>query len=675
MIQFLLFTALFSSNIKSINIDNRINSSNEIVEVFEEEGYFSNNDYSIAECIYEENVSSASENTIVLSGTIDSYYSCDIDYYCFSILSDTTCQFNIVTGSMSTNLGFVLSKVKYNSNYYNYMYDIENTVTINNSRSFTKQLTCGTYYFYVYDSSYLTNTYYNYTIQMSMVRNNYHDYNILDIKNNKVTSDGDYAGGAIWVSDFVPFSEINVWTNNTNIDFYYNQNYRDLVYEYYQSLSSNGDIHLASYYIWSPNLKSVINASLIAIKECMLEYENNQQLTIDRINYYRDATELVFTVISAGVSLIPNITVNIVNTVFSLLAPSLIDWIFDMLLPKNSVNWSTYKAFLANLIEKTSCTIINNYPVYDNEDIVEIPIYYSITNNLSAFPTNYHYTFDYSKTYIHYYENIGTNVTDYQSNSVSNIYPFDRGRTYYILDNGDYASINSFIECSNMVDELRNPQIMSVNTPDSLPYISIGNYHWIKFIAPSTGRYYFSFHYGLYMGRYINGSSIIVDEFSSVASGYGFTNYIQSHSLGYLLNNGITTSVYFYKNLNENEVIYLRIRGNNWCGLFPSITYMISDYEISEVVHVHQMDIYEWINSISHYKSCLCGYSISEPHVVSSNAFSHGERFARCLLCGGLAERGFVNYMMADGTLLYIFIPNNIDDILYYYESKRELFI
>ena len=110
-------------------------------------------------------------------------------------------------------------------------------------------------------------------------------------------------------------------------------------------------------------------------------------------------------------------------------------------------------------------------------------------------------------------------------------------------------------------------------------------------------------------------------------------------------------------------------------ALFSSITYMISDYEISEMVHVHQLDIYEWINSISHYKSCLCGYSISEPHIVSSNAFLHGERFASCLLCGGLAERGFVNYMMVDGTLLYIFIPNNIDDILYYYESKRELFI
>lgn len=66
---------------------------------------------------------------------------------------------------------------------------------------------------------------------------------------------------------------------------------------------------------------------------------------------------------------------------------------------------------------------------------------------------------------------------------------------------------------------------------------------------------------------------------------------------------------------------------------------------------------------------------VFEEEYFSSNPFSHGERFVRCLLCGGLTERGFVNYMMVDGTLLYIFIPNNIDDILYYYESKRELFI
>ena len=57
--------------------------------------------------------------------------------------------------------------------------------------------------------------------------------------------------------------------------------------------------------------------------------------------------------------------------------------------------------------------------------------------------------------------------------------------------------------------------------------------------------------------------------------------------MGYLLNNGITTGVYFHKTLNAQENIFLRVRGNNWCGLFPSITYMISDYEISEVVHVH----------------------------------------------------------------------------------------
>ena len=674
MTSFMLLASLFSFQFLNIHIDDQFIVSNEVVEVYEIEWNGQNDEYSSAECLYEDSISSDIGNTIILHGNIDSYYSCDADYYCFSVLNDTTCQFNISSLGVWNEIGIVLSEVKYNNNYTNYLDDIKNTHTVNKSCLFSKQLKCGTYYFYIYDYNNSINTNYDYTVQINLTdHNDYLDYNILDIKNNKITTTGQHPGAAIWLSDFIPFSELNVWFNSTQIDFYYNQNYNDLVFNYYQTLSNNGDIHLASYYIWSPILKSLINISLDTIKDEMLDYEENETLIIERIEYTRSATQLVFTVISSGASLITSFPINIVGTVFSLVGPSVIDWLFDMLLPKSTINWGAYKAFLSNMIEKTSFRLIDDYPIYDNDDVIEIPIYYSISNNITLFPNNYHYNFDYSKTYYHFYENVGTNYIDYQSNATSSLYPYDKGRTYYFLDSDILLSSASFSDCSELIDEIRTPEQIFLNTPNSKSYISVGNYCWMEFTAPSTGEYYFSFHYGQYYNQYINGSNIIVDVFSSVVSGYSFNNYIQSYSMGYLLNNGITTGVYFHKTLNAQENIFLRVRGNNWCGLFPSITYMISDYEISEVVHVHQLDIYEWISTLSHYNECSCGYYVIEPHIVPSNAFSHGERFATCLLCGGIAERGFVNYMFNDGTILYVVSLIDENHIVYFFDKKELL--
>ena len=39
---------------------------------------------------------------------------------------------------------------------------------------------------------------------------------------------------------------------------------------------------------------------------------------------------------------------------------------------------------------------------------------------------------------------------------------------------------------------------------------------------------------------------------------------------------------------------------------------------------------------------CVCGAETTQGHAVSSGSFHNGQRYARCLLCGGLAEKGFI---------------------------------
>lgn len=63
------------------------------------------------------------------------------------------------------------------------------------------------------------------------------------------------------------------------------------------------------------------------------------------------------------------------------------------------------------------------------------------------------------------------------------------------------------------------------------------------------------------------------------------------------------------------------------------------------IEHVHINDInYECIDGTTHRASCACGSSRIQGHVVSKDAFDNGQLFAKCLLCGGRAKLGNVQF-------------------------------
>lgn len=59
--------------------------------------------------------------------------------------------------------------------------------------------------------------------------------------------------------------------------------------------------------------------------------------------------------------------------------------------------------------------------------------------------------------------------------------------------------------------------------------------------------------------------------------------------------------------------------------------------------NVHDYDRnYVWVNNTTHRVDCSCGATTTEGHVISSNSYNSGQRFATCLTCGGRAEMGFI---------------------------------
>ena len=52
--------------------------------------------------------------------------------------------------------------------------------------------------------------------------------------------------------------------------------------------------------------------------------------------------------------------------------------------------------------------------------------------------------------------------------------------------------------------------------------------------------------------------------------------------------------------------------------------------------------MYQWLDLTKHNKACIYGDIAQESHVVSSSSLNSGQTTALCLLCGGMANIGFI---------------------------------
>ena len=106
------------------------------------------------------------------------------------------------------------------------------------------------------------------------------------------------------------------------------------------------------------------------------------------------------------------------------------------------------------------------------------------------------------------------------------------------------------------------------------------------------------------------------------------------------------------------------------CGYTTTLSHVYDDhYCIHCNAHTTTHDYdrnYEWVDYTMHSAECCCGAKTTQGHAVASNAFANGKRYATCLICGGLAERGFVQLNALSAEVQYVtnngsyILPNGV---------------
>ncbi len=128
-------------------------------------------------------------------------------------------------------------------------------------------------------------------------------------------------------------------------------------------------------------------------------------------------------------------------------------------------------------------------------------------------------------------------------------------------------------------------------------------------------------------------------------------------------NPSLTSGTYYLKvnyiDLNQSGTINISIHNHNYEDHYCSVC---NDYTTSHDYH----DPYTWVDYNQHKATCGCGATTQQGHAVASNAFSNGKRYATCLICGGLAERGFVELNALSTEVQYVtdngsyILPNGV---------------
>ena len=147
---------------------------------------------------------------------------------------------------------------------------------------------------------------------------------------------------------------------------------------------------------------------------------------------------------------------------------------------------------------------------------------------------------------------------------------------------------------------------------------SSADYKWYKFTAPSAGTYVF----------YTEGN---VDTYGQLYNSLAYKDSTYNMISGaYNDNGGSSNNCLIEIDLTNGQIVYFKVKGvNNSIGNF------------TVQVHKHNY-LYQWLNLTQHNKTCTCGEIIQEGHVVSSSALNNGQTTAPCLLCGGMANIGFI---------------------------------
>lgn len=562
----------------------------------------------------------------------------DHDFYYFKLLEESRVSLYLYSSNVNSTYTFSLDEMEYIGVTDNGAYHTINTYScVTNSLSYNSfedlLLQAGTYYIYI--GNYIANednVVMNYQLDLYISKTDLEpDARIGDLKFNK------NCGGAVWISDLFPTKNQDVLGITDSTPYFklseQNLNYPDYALDDMMQISNGNVIRAANYYIWDEEILGFIkDYADKMVEETFEKFERQQKISVTYSmieNKIEKTISIVTTIIDAfNKSTIIEI---IIGAVEAEILEKMHNF-FAIINPKYDIEFIKYYTIMleiSNACEKS-------------DSCLSIPIFYQLSINENIFPNYTEHIITRVDLCEYMFENDEYTFNEkYIPSSYSDAYT--KGKIYGIYEHNDIYDIFNLQNVNDIenVDHVAEDISNQLDGPISIENLNDGEYKWIKFQTPSA-----QVDSKIYYFECVNPSGkeselFYIDIFDAKVDGYSFYNVIASKSGGYIINgndgNIVEKGCYFSLMMEPNEIIYLRIRGDNFNEI-SSKSFQIRSSANPNVIHIHEYLKYTYINLTSHKAECNCGVYVTEPHVVKS-----GSKI--CLLCKGNAGTGFVGIM------------------------------
>lgn len=576
----------------------------------------------------------------------------DRDFYYFTLLTDCNVTVRATTDNPNYSFNFHLTQLTYTpasgdkvSKRMKYLYEEETT---QKTKYFNSTLKAGTYYIYfMCQQPFNSNITVEYDLDLYVSKAPAgKDADIRDLRVNKELS------GAVWLSDYLPLGIENVFDPTLDVTYQANKtglSEPDYALDDLMELSGGNKIHVATLYIWSPELRYCINQALSEVSEILInEFLEEDEIRVEleaKHNKIENTITITGAIIKVGGLTTPfSKIITGATLIIQTIAESTLNLYFDAITPKISVDKAFYLAYIQRLkgtvdilydfIEDSDGNIM--YKKFrNNNEVIAIPYYYNLskTSNAVTKLETHNISFKPSINEILLSETLlyNENIIPVVQNDVyccrGKIFGFE-GTEFK-----DLKQVDEYDDIEPILTEIE------VNGALSADY-NKGEYQWYQFTAPTYRTYYF---YALG----IDTPKVTIDVFRSVVKGYSDSGIVARYTEEFVAKVSGHKGCGFSRYMPSGETLYFRVSGENYEALNSSVAFQVKTepYEMQE--HEHE-NVYQWLDGKTHKYICKTCYEVSftQNHTVKRGT-------DKCSVCGGTVsfdhEHTYV-YEWANGT-------------------------
>lgn len=572
---------------------------------------------------------------------------CDIDYYYFDLLTDST-----VVATVSTASSFSFNMYIYNTKYLERAPEdneafrtnvniYSNESTKEKSKTFSNLLTPGCYYLCLTCQQARNSGIgikYSVNLKGQKSQENYSNESLADLRINKGF------GMAAWISDYIPINKANAFDMETNETYYdYSKegiSIPDHSLDDLLEITPNKDISMAIFYIWDDTLLSAINNLTQYISQELInnfsETEKTKVIVTTIVDKSKKTIALTFEIVNA-IGEIENFVFSFpAKIAFSLFEKGIdiaLDLISKFLVPNIPLEKYLYFAMIQKLNGLTQN--LSSYPA----KYLRIPFIYSLSKSSSISSPYERHKISFTDTVNSFLSTNNNLITNDMNND---LILSDRTDSYYCRGKiygfeNDSSNKGGWKLACQETDKTPIYSNLSLEYAVSLPQLDYLDYAWFRFVAPQDDEYCFFTSNDPSKAN----KCTTIDVFSKIENGYSDLNKKVSRIGGFYNNDGIELGAYYEKKLIKNEILFFRIHGESYEPIPSSQSVNAKIGFKINMKHTHYYDDhYSWSSSKKHFAFCSCGQKTSQPHIVAGNSFSGGTRYGKCLLCGGICSFG-----------------------------------